>query len=90
MKLKKITGQNVVAANKKIAPKPKSDLTRTARAGAYLERLDAAKGKRVVVDLDASEREALEGLLAAGYADTQSGVIRKAIQDASKQKLKNA
>ena len=61
------------------------DVTRTARAGAYLERLDAAKGKRVVVDLDAGAREALEGLVATGYADTQSGAIRKAILAATKE-----
>jgi hypothetical protein len=75
--------------DKKKTPKPKSDVTRTARAGAYLERLDAAKGKRVVVDLDASTREALEGLLGAGYAENQSGVIRKAILAASKLNFKS-
>jgi len=64
-------------------PKPVGDRTRTARSTAHLERLGAAEGKRVVVDLDKADREALEGLLAAGYADTQSGVIRKAIQDAA-------
>jgi len=69
--------------------RPKGDVTRTARAGAYLERLGEAKGKRVVVDLDSIEREALEGLLAAGYAETQSAVIRKAILEASKQKIKS-
>jgi hypothetical protein len=70
--------------------KPIGDVTRTARAGAYLERLGEAKGKRVIVDLNAGEREALEGLLAAGYAETQSAVIRKAILSASKQKIESA
>ena len=70
-------------------PKPVGDRTRTARAAAHLERLEEAKGKRVVVDLGKVEREALEGLLAAGYAPTQSDVIRKALtQAASRQRTK--
>jgi len=36
-----------------------------------------------------ADREALEGLQAAGYADTQSGVIRKAIQDAAARQPKS-
>ena len=70
-------------------PKPVGDRTRTARAAAHLERLEEAKGKRVVVDLGKVEREALEGLLDAGYAPTQSDVIRKALtQAASRQRTK--
>lgn len=42
---------------------PVGDQTRTAQAVAHLERLQEAKGKRLVVDLDASGREALEKLL---------------------------
>ena len=64
-------------------PKPVGDRTRSARAAAHLDRLGAAEGKRVVVDLGKADREALEGLQAAGYAESQSGVIRRAIQDAA-------
>lgn len=42
------------------------DITSTARARAHLERLGDAKGKRLVVDLDATARTALEGLFEAG------------------------
>ena len=42
------------------------DVTRTARAGAYLDRLEESQGKRLVVDLDATANNALEGLLEAG------------------------
>lgn len=62
------------------------DQTSTARAGAYLDRLTEANGKRVVVDLNADERELLEALLAVGYADTQSGVVRQAIREAAKRR----
>lgn len=63
--------------------KPVGDRTRAARAAAHLVRLGESKGKRVVVDLGADEREALEGLLAVGYATTQSDVIRKALIEAA-------
>ncbi len=68
--------------------KPVGDRTRTARATAHLERLEEAKGKRVVVDLGKIEREALEGLLEAGYAATQSDVIRKALTQAASRQIK--
>ena len=58
--------------------KPIGDVTRTARAGAYLERLEEAKGKRLVVDLSAPARMALERLLEGGYGDTQKDVVIKA------------
>ena len=70
-------------------PKPVGDRTRTARAAAHLERLGDAEGKRVVVDLGKADREALEGLQAAGYAESQSGVIRRAIQDAAARQPKS-
>ena len=70
--------------------KPVGDLTRTARAKAHLERLDEAKGKRLVVDLDAEGRMALEGLLEAGYADSQKGVVIKALVGAAKTSKKKA
>ena len=59
------------------------DVTRTARAKAHLERLDEAKGKRLVIDLDAAGLSALESLLAAGYAPTQKGVVITALLAAS-------
>ena len=71
-------------------PERVGDRTRTARATAHLERLEEAQGKRVVVDLGKIEREALEGLLDAGYAATQSDVIRKALTQAAAAQLKKA
>ena len=62
---------------------PVGDRTRTARAAAHLARLGVAKGKRVVVDLGAEDRESLVGLLRVGYATTQSDVIRKALSEAA-------
>lgn len=59
--------------------KPMGDLTRTARAGAYLERLEDAKGKRLVVDLDATANLALEALLEAGYGASKKAVVIKAL-----------
>lgn len=70
--------------------KPVGDRTRTARAAAHLERLGAAKGKRVVVDLGRAERQALDALLASGYAPTQSDVIRKALKEAELRQPKQA
>lgn len=67
--------------------KPVGDVTRTARAKAHLERLEEAKGKRLVVDLDANACSALESLLGAGYAASQKGVVVKALLAAS-EKLK--
>lgn len=64
------------------SPKRGRDVTRTARQDEYLERLEAAKGKRIVVDLDAAGRTHLETLQADGYASTQSDVVRKALQEA--------
>lgn len=60
-------------------PKPIVDLTRTARAKAHLERLEASKGKRLVVDLDSDGLAALESLLAVGYATTQRAVVVRAL-----------
>ncbi len=70
-------------------PKPVGDRTSTARAAAHLERLDEAKGKRVVVDLGKDAREALEGLLAGGYADTQSDVVRNALKEVAARQPKS-
>lgn len=70
--------------------KPRGDVTRTARAGAYLERLTEAKGKRVVVDLAAPAREALDALIACGYETSQKAVISKALLAAAQDSVKKA
>ena len=79
-----------MSVSKTIAAVPKQlvgDQTRTARAKAHLERLESAKGKRLVVDLDASGLDALLKLLEAGYGDSQKAVVIRALV-ASAAKLK--
>jgi len=75
-----------MAANKKA---PQGDTTRTVRAKAHLERLAEAKGKRVLVDLDAEGSAALSELLASGYGATNKAVVNRALIAASK-RLKKA
>lgn len=58
---------------------PTGDVTRSARAGIYLERLKEAKGKRVVIDLAQPAVQALEKLLASGYAESQKEAVTKAL-----------
>ena len=58
-------------------------MTRTQRQVAHLERLEDAKGKRLVVDLDQPAREALEALVGTPYGDTQAAVVRRALVDAA-------
>lgn len=70
--------------------KPVGDVTRTARAEAYLKRLSEAKGKRLVIDLGAPAREALEQLLATGYGASQKEVVNKALLEVFKQTQKEA
>jgi hypothetical protein len=72
----------------KAKPKPVGDTTRTVRANAHLERLAANNGKRLVVDLPADANEALASLLAAGYSDTQKGVVSKALLAAKSRQRK--
>lgn len=69
---------------KKTIKKPVGDVTSTARASTYLERLAGANGRRVVVDLAEPACEALEKLLANGFADTQKEAITKALLRAAK------
>jgi hypothetical protein len=69
---------------------PAGDTTRSARAVAHLERLQEAKGKRLVVDLDASGREALEALLEVGYGATQREVVVSALTAAAAKLKKKA
>jgi hypothetical protein len=71
-----------VNLKKTISAVPKQlvgDQTRTARAKAHLERLESAKGKRLVVDLDASGLDALSKLMEAGYGDSQKAVVIRAL-----------
>lgn len=75
---------------KKPAAKRGRDVTRTERQEGYLERLEGAKGKRLVVDLDAPAREALEALRLAGYGATQAEVVRKALKQAEQRQRKKA
>ena len=58
------------------------DKTSGKRATAHLERLKAEQGKRLPVDLTANNVMQLEALIAAGYASTAAGAIRKAIEEA--------
>ncbi|KLR58003.1 hypothetical protein [Diaphorobacter sp. J5-51] len=60
------------------------DTTRTERAKAHLERLVEAKGKRLLVDLDADGNAALEALVASGYGATNKAVVIRALIAASK------
>lgn len=78
----------IAASQAKTAAKRGRDDTRTERATAHLERLEAAKGKRLVVDLDAPAREALEELVGTAYGKTQAEVVRKALTQAAKRSRK--
>lgn len=68
--------------------RPAGDTTRTARAVAHLERLQDAKGKRLVVDLDAAGREALEALLESGYGTSQKEVVIRALVEVVAKSMK--
>lgn len=70
-----------MATTKKV--KPVGDVTRTARAKAHLERLTEAKGRRLLVDLDAEGSQDLDALLEAGYEKTNRGVVSRALNEAA-------
>ena len=72
----------------KAAPKRGRDETSTARGVAHLDRLAAAKGKRLVVDLDQPALESLEALLAVGYGKTQRQVVCKMLVEVAKRVVK--
>ncbi len=74
-----------MAAKKKA---PHGDTTRTERAKAHLERLAEAKGRRLLVDLDAEGNSALCELLASGYGATNKAVVSRALLAASNQNKK--
>lgn len=80
--------KNKPVALKKKKPAPVGDVTRTARAKTHLGRLEEAKGKRLVVDLAAPARNALEQLVAFGYEANQKEVVTKALLEAQS-RLKN-
>ena len=61
------------------------DVTRTERAKAHLDRLSEANGKRLLVDLDATGRKALEALLKKGFGKTQKDVVIKSLVAAHKE-----
>lgn len=58
------------------------DYTSSKRAADHLKRLAENNGKRLPVDLTAAHVEKLDDLIAAGYAPTAAGAIRKAIDEA--------
>lgn len=59
------------------------DGTRTKRQEQYLERLQAEKGKRLVVDLDGAGKADLDALLHAGYGANQRAVVQRALSEAA-------
>jgi len=65
-------------------------LNALARAKAHLGRLEESKGKRLVVDLDAPGRIALEALLKIGYGESQKDVVIKALMAADAKLNKKA
>lgn len=69
---------------KNIDPSSIVDPTRTKRAKEHLARLAKSKGKRLLVDLDASGREALDALLGHGYGKSQREVVIKSLCAAQK------
>jgi len=69
---------------------PVGDVTRTERSARHRERLLEAQGRRVVVDMPAPAVQALEALLASGYAGTQKDVVCKAVQEIAAKRFKKA
>lgn len=63
------------------------DATRSARAAAHLQRLKESKGKRLVVDLDAPAREALETLLKVGRGSTQREIVCEALVSLARSRM---
>lgn len=54
-------------------------LDSTERGKSYLDRLSKSKGRRLVIDLDESGKDALEKLLNTGYGMSQKEVVTKAL-----------
>lgn len=63
---------------------PPTDKTSTERGKTYLDRLNEANGKRLIVDLDAAGKGALEKLLNIGYGLSNKEVVIKALTEAEK------
>lgn len=57
--------------------------TSTKRQDKYLKALEDAKGRRLVVDLDATARRSLETLLKSGYGRKQRYVVARALNEAA-------
>lgn len=74
-------------ATAKNKTKPRSvDVNSTLRAKRHLERLEASKGKRLLVDLDALPTQMLEELKKHGYGDTNKAVVSRALLDAARKR----
>lgn len=56
--------------------------TSTERQDAHLKRLQNAEGKRKVIDLDADRVAKLAELKTAGYGESDSEVVRRALDEA--------
>ena len=69
-------------------PAPVGDLTRTERSARHRERLAAANGRRVVVDMPEPAAQALDALLGIGYGSTQKEVVCNALLEIAQQKGK--
>ncbi len=72
----------------KSKPAPVGDLTRTERSARHRERLAAANGRRVVVDMPEPVTQALDSLLDSGYGSTQKEVVCNALLEIAQQKGK--
>lgn len=59
------------------------DTTQTPRQKAYLVRLEADQGKRLVVDLDGDGKANLEFLLSESYGQKQKQVVQRALAEAA-------
>lgn len=66
-----------------MAEQPKRPKAPTKRQKDYLNKLTDQKGKRVVVDLDSESHACLNALLENGFAENQSSVIRRSLQESA-------
>lgn len=71
---------------KKKPKPPAGDATSTERAKRHLDRLEATKGKRLLVDLDALSTQMLDALKTHGYGDTNKAVVCRALLEAARKR----
>jgi Arc/MetJ-type ribon-helix-helix transcriptional regulator len=57
----------------------------TSRVRLHLDKLAQSEGKRIVIDLPAEDRMALDHLISRGYGSNQSDVVRKALRQVVQQ-----